>query len=419
MRSLQRGILTILATWFLTILAVTVHVGSAWMPAAAFSSGLLVLLLWNPSWRDLLATLLLGLGAVLIYNIHGGTWRPSPGILIMAWLAFLGVGSMAWLCLNWLWAAPAERARLTPRLRCALFMPAMCTAAGIFLGLQALMTPLTYDRLLLACDMKYGTLVSWNIAGWFRSLPFLAVICKSVYYSLPAATGVCLVIEQRTSRAGISRVAQLQHVAAAVGIGGLALYQLCPATGPLLAFSAQFPRLLPQVLDLSPGWVVFTPRNAMPSLHMAAALTLMWNLRGRSRWLTSALLLYSGLTALATLGTGQHYLVDLVASPALVVAAQALCSRIDRSTRWIVFGLSGALTLGWIAAARSGFLLALPSAASMWILSAFVAGIPLALAAILEGRSAAVVVDIPASPLTVGVLERAPRIVFEKTNETA
>lgn len=409
-RSIERGVLTLLAVWLVTLVAVTVHVGSAWMPAAAFSSGLLVLLLWNPARRDVLWSLGLGALAGGFYKIHGGSWNSSPLGLAAAWLAFFGIGSLARLSLNWLWASPVERSRLSPRLRCAAFMPAMCVAAGLGLGLFAFTTPNTFDRLLLAIDLKYGIAPTWGVAGWFASWPLLAVVCKVVYYSLPAVTSVCLVMEQRSARAGINRVAELQHVAVAIGLTGLALYQLCPATGPVTAFSAQFPRIIPNVLDVSPGWVSFTPRNAMPSLHMAAALALFWNLRGRRAWLSFALLLFSGLTAIATLGTGEHYLVDLVAAPAVVVAAQALCSRVDHLTRWIALTFSAALTLGWILAARSGFLLTISGPAPMWILSVTVVVIPLALATKLEAKSAELLRGRSSSPRAAALIEESLQV---------
>ena len=47
-------------------------------------------------------------------------------------------------------------------------------------------------------------------------------------------------------------------------------------------------------------------------MHFAWTVLIAWN--ARSRWLRAGLWLFAGLTALATLGLGLHYLVDLVAA---------------------------------------------------------------------------------------------------------
>src|SRR5262249_35207453 len=53
-------------------------------------------------------------------------------------------------------------------------------------------------------------------------------------------------------------------------------------------------------------------RNAMPSLHMGWALLSWWYCRGLSWWSKSVALAFLVFTFLATLGTGEHYLIDLV-----------------------------------------------------------------------------------------------------------
>lgn len=390
MRLLERGILTLIATWFVTLTAVAVHVGSAWFPAVALFSPFLVLLCWNPTCREIGWSLLLGAIAYGLYNLHGGTWGPSFGAHFVAWMAFAGAGCITRMWLAWAWTAPAERAWLTQRLRCAAFMPSMSVTAGLLLGVAAKATPLTFDRLLMASDLKFGVAPAWEVARWLVSHPICGAICDFVYNSLPVVISLCLVIDQRGKRTGIGRVAELQYVAIATAISGFILFQFCPAAGPYVAFTAQFPTEAPQVLDVAPSWLPFAPRNSMPSLHFAAVLILLWNLRGRGKWLVSGLFAFSAITAISTLSTGQHYFVDLIASPALVVANQALCSRINHPARWIVFGAAAALTVGWIATIRSGFFLTLGPAAT-WLLAGFAALVPIALAAILERQVGAAI----------------------------
>jgi hypothetical protein len=58
----------------------------------------------------------------------------------------------------------------------------------------------------------------------------------------------------------------------------------------------------------------------MPSMHLGWALLLALN--ARSRWLAAALWAYAALIALATIGLGQHYVVDLIAAIPYTVTMQ-------------------------------------------------------------------------------------------------
>jgi hypothetical protein len=112
------------------------------------------------------------------------------------------------------------------------------------------------------------------------------------------------------------------------------------------------------------------PRNGMPSLHMAWVILLWWNSRGLPRALRGALMLYLLLTVAATLGSGQHYLVDLVVSVPFALAVQsvasyALCNKSRRRTA-VATGIG--LTLAWLVLVRFGVPLALKSPVIPWAL---------------------------------------------------
>jgi len=104
------------------------------------------------------------------------------------------------------------------------------------------------------------------------------------------------------------------------------IYMLVPVSGPVYAFhSFPFvaPNIVPHLVRLS------GPPNGVPSIHMSTALLTMWF---AWRWKTGKVLgaLYAILTVLATLGTGQHYLVDLIVS----IPYAATIYRLGRSP-WI------------------------------------------------------------------------------------
>jgi hypothetical protein len=78
-------------------------------------------------------------------------------------------------------------------------------------------------------------------------------------------------------------------------------------------------------LPLAPyPWAPGAARNCMPSLHLAWAL-ILWRTtvgaRAAVRWAAIAFVL---VTALATLGSGEHYLVDLIVAAPFAVALLAL-----------------------------------------------------------------------------------------------
>jgi hypothetical protein len=111
---------------------------------------------------------------------------------------------------------------------------------------------------------------------------------------------------------------------------GVLFYNLLPACGPVHLFGSEFPfhpfstavamhmRVVPVLM---PG-----ARNAIPSLHMAWVLLVWWNSRGLPRWIRAVALIFLSLTVLATLGTGEHYFIDLVVAFPFSLMVQALCS---------------------------------------------------------------------------------------------
>jgi hypothetical protein len=92
-------------------------------------------------------------------------------------------------------------------------------------------------------------------------------------------------------------------------------------------------------------------RNGMPSLHLAWTLLAWWYSRGLSVTERAIAFLFLGLTAFATLGTGEHWFADLVVAFPFALMIEALCEyRLPvtdaRRRTAFLFGLLG--TLGWM-----------------------------------------------------------------------
>ena len=96
----------------------------------------------------------------------------------------------------------------------------------------------------------------------------------------------------------------------------------------------------------------------MPSMHFGWSLALWLNsLYLGNRWLRAAMALLVGANVLATLGLGEHYLIDLVVAVPCVMAVQALCTHNlawDDPARRRMLAWGGALTLAWLLVLRFG-----------------------------------------------------------------
>jgi hypothetical protein len=138
---------------------------------------------------------------------------------------------------------------------------------------------------------------------------------------------------------------------------GIMFYNLFPALGPVHIFLQDFPwhpMTTAQAAHLFRESIAIKGvQNAIPSLHMAWVLLAWWYSRGLSIWERGVALAFVVFTAFATLGTGEHYFVDLIVAYPFSVMIQALCAFPLRWTqRERVAGLLYGLltTLAWFAA---------------------------------------------------------------------
>src|ERR1041384_8247018 len=244
-------------------------------------------------------------------------------------------------CAAAVWAArcpPAEvRARRRVLIAAALFGPAILL---VWLGLRvaAALVSNQYDQFLLAVDGAYGFQASFVLGRWFWRWPPAAVVCRAAYDGLHIAILILLLPQAwKDPKWSFARALAANFLIA------YALYFVLPAAGPVYAFAGQFPDRSPEVL--TPAWMRLRALpNAMPSVHFSTALLLFWNARvfrhGRA-----VFGLYMALVGLATLGTGEHYLVDLVVAVPYTALVQSL------GRRRISYSAAG-LVLTWIALLR-------------------------------------------------------------------
>lgn len=312
----------------------------------ALAGAALIHVLCRPSRRELAVAGGVGLA------FFGVLWlvRPAVGrhpfIALVHVAGCLGVGSLVALSVS-----PGRRTVLG----LAGCLPMYIVAIDSYLWLTSVWHPRTPDLLALAFDASFGAQASFAMGRLFASHRWLAVTSMLVYQALPLAAAVVLGSLARRDADRASAVGWSIVVAGALGFG---LYHLFPLAGPKATF-AGFPDAVPQV---GPGilpWVELPPsyRNAMPSLHTTWALLVFLGSQacGRAeKALAGTALVF---TLIATLGSGEHYLVDLVVAVPFTVATCAAGfagfggSRRDRLTAVLV---GGAATLLWIGYLRFG-----------------------------------------------------------------
>src|SRR5260370_24235744 len=138
---------------------------------------------------------------------------------------------------------------------------------------------------------------------------------------------------------------------------GFSFYNLLPALGPAHIFMQDFP--WDPMTTIQASHLLCEPisvkgvQNAIPSLHMAWVLLAWWYSRGLSVWERGIALMFVTFTAFATLGTGEHYFIDLVVAYPFSVMIQSLCAfRLRWTARERVTSVAYGLlvTLAWLVA---------------------------------------------------------------------
>lgn len=214
----------------------------------------------------------------------------------------------------------------------------------VFMSREGGLLPWKFDDVLARLDQSLGITaapIARPLQGVFRTP--LMVIYQSM---VPMMICWFFVTIKRNRRGSI--------VLAYVGelVAGPLLYAIFPACGPIYAFGSQW--LHPPQVQAVAIKLVGMP-NAFPSLHVATAFVFVLFAPGKL-WRTVSLAFFAG-TAMATLSTGEHFVIDLVAGLAFGCFAASVGYRRTRSAL-IYLGV----VLGWSLAVRFGyaFLIAQP-----------------------------------------------------------
>jgi hypothetical protein len=330
------------------------HLGSNSMIACGFAGAFFFQVGSRPSRKHLLAAVAAGAGYGAAYALLGTLFGGSAVQVATGLGAFLGLGSLTVMSLAMVWT---DARTYVAQLRRALVLPVFSLIAGVSMNAVTKAQPPAYDFYLYAFDSALGITPGALVARLFDALPWLG-ISASVTYSL------LLLFPTLYDAWGLRRGVRSSLMTAFVvgGVCGFIFYQICPGLGPVYIFGSRFPAHLP-----APGQFDLAmyrgagARNAMPSMHMTWALLVWWSaweLTPLARFIASC---FAALTFLATLGFGEHYLVDLIVAVPFALLIEAICAfRRDRKTALGAGAVALALTVSWLLLLRTPLVAQLP-----------------------------------------------------------
>jgi len=314
----------------------------------------LVLLRIRMTLRDLAVVLAVVLALFLTDTRLLGyplSWRSA--------IFLLGLGSFCALTLRALWSQGESRRGATFTLIPLVALHAAGWCIPFFHGWTSRAQPDVLDLYLYSFDASlhvqpsflFGQLMGRSYA--FFAICYVAYLIPGIALSL-SYTG-CLMACKRTALSAFTAF----FIAAPIGF---IFYNFFPALGPIYVFKTGFPWYPLTTVQASHLAVKAIPlagfRNAMPSLHAGWAYLVFWyssRLSRLERILAAAFLVF---TLIATLGTGEHYFIDLLVAVPFVVFILSLTNHlVHRPAKPPLAPLFAALAmiLAWFAALRLEF----------------------------------------------------------------
>ena len=333
------------------VLVTNVYFAGTAMPFAFFTltlaSIILVLFRVGRSWMD---SLYVGMAAALLAVISVWHFHYQPN-----WescVSFLGLASLVVLGVRAVWSEGETQKLLALAFAPSFLFAAFMVFAGMVLERTQLWHPKVLDLYLFSFDASLHVQLAFVLGQAFSVWPLLRTIAVALYIALPIP--LALVYSGQLMR---SRKNAYPAMVALLLTGpiGILFYNLFPALGPAHIFLQDFPWHPMTTLQASHLFrepiAVKGVQNAIPSLHIAWVLLAWWYSRGLSVWERGIALTFLAFTILATLGTGEHYFIDLVVAYPFGVMMQSLCAFPLRWTaRERVTGMLYGLlvTLAWL-----------------------------------------------------------------------
>jgi hypothetical protein len=303
----------------------------------------------------------------------------SDTVYVVTWVSFLGMASLVVMGLNAVWLEGEERKTVLLALVPSLLILASNHYAGYLHKFTESAHPKVLDLYLYSFDSSLRAPVAFWMGQVYAKWKLLGDVSFVFYVGLPFSLAV--VYAGQAARLRGKAIPIFAAFLLMGPIGGI-FYNLFPALGPVHLFGARFPW---QPLAAEQARRLFLEpvalmglRNAIPSLHMGWTLMSWWYSRGLSVWERTIAMLFVVFTVVATMGTGEHYFIDLVVAFPFVLFLQAMCAtalKWNDSRRLAAFTFGLAAVLVWLWALRYAPHFVWYSAAIPWILCALTIGV--------------------------------------------
>jgi PAP2 superfamily len=249
--------------------------------------------------------------------------------------AIMGIASVF---LAVLWMLKDQKDKTRPLLVFALIVNLFYgVLLKMFMSSEGGLFPWKYDHILFHIDSSLG-LMAVSIAPLLQG-PWRIPLWIIYQLMVPMMIVWFLVTSYRGPGRGSVVMAYIAEL-----VTGPLIYGIVPACGPIYAFGTKW--LNPPAVTAEAIRLTGMP-NAFPSLHVATAFVFVFFAPGRA-WKAVAVFFLAG-TCLATLATGEHYVIDLI--PGLAFGAFAASIGMQLYRRAFLF-LSVVLT--WSLAVRFG-----------------------------------------------------------------
>lgn len=289
--------------------------------AMALGGALVILLVVQPSWINLASVAVCSVVlAGLDYRVMG--FHPR----FMAAFSFAGLSGLAVLGSRTIWARNQDRTLFLYAFLPAVLFVASEYMASTLLDYTEALHPKTFDLYLYSVDSSLRVQFSFLLGQLFARYQWFRFTGLLFYIALPLPLALVYAAHLRLKNKNAFPVMLAFLV---TGPMGVLFYNMVPAAGPVHIFGQEFPwhplstsQAMHMALETVP---LKGARNAIPSLHMAWALLVWWNSKVLARWIRVIALAFVIFTVLSTLGTGEHYFVDLVVAFPFAVMVQALC----------------------------------------------------------------------------------------------
>jgi len=299
----------------------------------------------RPRPRDVALTVGLAMVLRAAYDVAVGE-RGYPGSLILALGPFLGVASLVPLVIRSLGPPSEQRTNCRNSLAIIALLNYIGVCLNFYISFARMVLPRKLDYFLYNFDGSLGFQPSFLAGRLLKAIPPLEAVEGTVYDSLGFWFGLIYAVHAGSK---LRHRVSFPRLFGAKALAGFWLYFLFPAMGPKHAFPS-FPAAAGAVH--SAAVALSGVPNAMPSLHFAAALLVCW-LSKPWKWLYPITTAFAVLTALATLGLGEHYVVDLVVAVPYTLAVFAFGAETPEKRRPMM--VASALVVGWILYLHTGW----------------------------------------------------------------